>query len=207
MFYLLDSDAAKKLAQYDLLNELAFGLNCSLADFAILPQLRFQLKLNQPSKAMVKLGSAAALKAANELITAASEISVSQSDNPFLGLNCPDIDTGEQTLFAALYEQQEDELISGDKRAYIALAKVENALFIEGLWPRLLCLEEAFSILLRSHKFTAISEKVRARPDVDSALRIIFGISTANDLDAVMTGLLSYKQDLCSRTNQLYPVR
>lgn len=55
--YLLDSDAAKSLCQYLLLDELALALECPLSDFAILPQLRFQLRLNKPDAALKKLGS------------------------------------------------------------------------------------------------------------------------------------------------------
>lgn len=97
--YLLDSDAAKKLCQYQLLYELTVALGCSLGDFAVLPQLRFQLKLDKDDKALAKLGTQAAVDLARDLVASASSVEIeADAANPLLQLNRPDIDSGEATL-------------------------------------------------------------------------------------------------------------
>ncbi|NUT88448.1 hypothetical protein HNO91_18585 [Pseudomonas corrugata] len=124
--YLLDSDAARKLCQYELIEELIVLLGCVMGDVAVLPQLKFQLRLTNDAKALEKLGTADAVELARRLIATAREVEVSAaSANPLLELNRPDIDTGEATLFAAFWESADLSLVSGDKRAFIALSKVE----------------------------------------------------------------------------------
>ena len=125
--YLLDSDAAKSLCQYLLLDELALALECPLSDFAILPQLRFQLRLNKPDAALKKLGSQDAVVTAQRLVEAATEVQVvTDSANTILELNRPDIDSGEAILFAAVSQDEDDALITGDKRALIALSEISE---------------------------------------------------------------------------------
>lgn len=203
--YLLDSDAAKKLAQYDLLGYLTNAYQCELSDIAILPQLKFQLKLNNPTAALRKLGSEDAVIAAHALITSATEVSITNtSANPFLALSSPDIDSGEQVLFAAIYERDEYELISGDKRAYIALSKIQDQVVTEGIWSRLICLEEAVYAIVTTQDFSIASRKIRSRPDVDISLSIIFGRTTPNTLEDVKKGLMSYLKDLAVNTQNKY---
>lgn len=203
--YLLDSDAAKKICQYHLLHELANALSCSLGDFAVLPQLKFQLKLANDAKAFAKLGSVEAVNSARQLVNAASEVEVvAEVANPLLDLNRPDIDSGEAILFAALHGVDEAELISGDKRAFVALSKVDDLPVLEGLWARFICLEEAVYLILRSTDFQQVSEKIRARPEVDMAISISFGRARANPREAVIEALRGYMYSLVEDTNRKY---
>ncbi len=203
--YLLDSDAAKKICQYHLLHELASALNCAIGDFAVLPQLKFQLKLAKDEKALAKLGTEEAVALARQLIAAASEVEiVAEAANPLLQLNRPDIDSGEATLFAALHGNEEAELLSGDKRAYVALSKVDGMPVVDALWSRLICLEEAVYLIVRSIDFQLISEKIRARPEVDMAVSISFGRVIANPPDAVLEALQGYMQSLVEDTGGKY---
>lgn len=189
--FLLDSDAAKKLCQYGLVHELAEALECELSDFAVLPQLKFQLKLNSPDKALHKLGTQLAVDHAQELVEAASEVEISMSSVDVLALNRPDIDTGEATLFAAVIERVDDSLISGDKRAYIALATINGSSAVDEMWARLICLEEAMLLIVQISDFSIISNKVRARHDADSAVSFAFGRSVASTRDNVIDSLTS----------------
>lgn len=202
--YLLDSDAAKKICQYHLLHELAGALNCALNDFAVLPQLKYQLKLSRADKALAKLGTEEAVSLAQQLIGAASEVEVmAESANPLLQLNRPDIDSGEAVLFAALHDN-EAELLSGDKRAYIALAKVDGVPLVDALWAQLICFEEAMYLVLKHVDFQLVSDKVRARPDVDIAISISFGRAVANPLETVNGALLAYLRSLQADTGGKY---
>jgi hypothetical protein len=204
--YLLDSDAARCLCQYRLILELADALDCSLADFAILPQLRFQLKLGQP-KAIEKLGSAEAVEVAEQLVAAATEVAVSaNSANAMLLADRPDIDAGELILFAALCDEEDCTLITGDKRALIALSAFTQAP-IGAIWPRLICLEEAIAVIIKHNGLATVSMKIRARPEVNTAITLAFGHSLASPLSEVLEGLSSYVSDLMRATHGKYQLK
>lgn len=200
--YLLDSDVARKLCQYQLLHELARALECSLSGFAVLPQLAFQLRLREPNAALKKLGSIEAIALAAELVSLANvvELKVEQS-NYALSIERPDIDSGEAVLFAALHQSDQDSLLSGDKRAFVALSKINDELVDGRMWARMICLEEAIMIILKEEPFELVSEKVRARADVDSALSFAFGRFQASAQDGVIEALSSYARALERNTD------
>lgn len=195
--YLLDSDVARKLCQYQLVHELVRALNCSLSGFAVLPQLAFQLRLRDPNAALKKLGSAEAVALATELVSLANivELKVEQS-NHALNIERPDIDSGEAVLFAALHQNDQYSLLSGDKRAFVALSKINDEPVAGCIWARMICLEEAIMIILREESFELVSAKVRARSDVDSALSSTFGRSQASAQESVLEALSSYVRAL-----------
>ncbi|MFS2158206.1 hypothetical protein ACCD10_12700 [Pseudomonas sp. Pseusp122] len=203
--YLLDSDAARKLCQYELIEELIVLLGCTIGDVAVLPQLKFQLRLANDVKALEKLGTENAVDLAKRLIASAQEVEVSAtSANPLLELNRPDIDTGEAILFAALSERSDSSLVSGDKRAFVALSKVNGVPMIDGLWARMLCLEEALLWLARDGDFPKVSERVRNRLDVDTSIGISFGRSTPAAQQTVIDALQSYIDHLKQQTSGKY---
>ncbi|MGG5283504.1 hypothetical protein ACQZ2G_05775 [Pseudomonas viridiflava] len=203
--YLLDSDAARKLCQYELIEELIVLLGCTIGDVAVLPQLKFQLRLANDVEALEKLGTANAVDLAKRLIASAQEVEVSAtSANPLLELNRPDIDTGEAILFAALSERSDSSLVSGDKRAFVALSKVNGVPMIDGLWARMLCLEEALLWLARDGDFPKVSERVRNRLDVDTSIGISFGRSTPAAQQTVIDALQSYIDHLKQQTSGKY---
>lgn len=203
--FLLDSDVAKKICQYHLLHELANALGCGLEQFAVLPQLKFQLKLAKDDKALAKLGSEEAVALVRQLVAAAAEVEIdAEGANPLLQLNRPDIDSGEATLFAALHSNEESSLVSGDKRAFVALSKVNDMPVLDALWARIICLEEALHFILQSADFQVVSDKIRARPDVDTAVRLCFGGPIASAQGAVIEALQSYMRSLVADTNGKY---
>lgn len=195
--YLLDSDAARKLCQYQLIHELTRALECALADLAVLPQLIFQLRLNNPENALKKLGSEESVTMAIELVRHANTVEVlMEQSNHILDFDRPDIDSGEAVLFAALYQNAQDRLISGDKRAFVALSNVTDPISTEGIWARLICLEEAILLILEREGFDQVSAKVRARPDVDKAISLVFGRSQTANHASALEALTSYIKDL-----------
>ncbi|MDR5885966.1 hypothetical protein [Vreelandella janggokensis] len=204
---MLDSDAAKKICQYCLLDELASSLACSLDDFSVLPQLRYQLKINNREKSLEKLGSESALHEASKLIGHSSEVEVSQgAANLLLELNQPDIDSGEATLFAATYETGGD-FLSGDKRAFIAISKINGHDLIDALWLQFICFDEAMLLLVNKCCFDHISGKVRSRPDVDTAMSIAFGRSAPSHREETLSALNSYIGSLVNNTAGKYQLK
>lgn len=195
--YLLDSDAARKLCQYQLIHELTRALECALTDLAVLPQLIFQLRLNNPENALKKLGSNESVTMAIELVRHANTVEVLiEQSNHILDFERPDIDSGEAVLFAALYQNAQDRLISGDKRAFVALSNITDPIPTEGIWARLICLEEAILLILEREGFDLVSAKVRARSDVDKAISMVFGRTQAANHASVLEALNSYIKDL-----------
>jgi len=204
--YLLDSDAAKCMCQYGLMQDLATALNVRLSDFYILSQLRYQLHLNTPSKALKKLGTADAVKQAELLVAHAGEVIVLiESANYLLLQGTPDIDGGELALFAAMSDQPNSGLITGDKRSLIALCKVEG-LSTGFSWARIMCTEEAIRRLIKHFGWQHVSDKIRARPDVNTGLSLIFGRSSPAAEQCVHEGLASYLNALAADTNGKYMV-
>lgn len=199
--YLLDSDAAKALCQYGLIEDLAIALGVELSDFSILAQLRYQLHVANPAKALIKLGSELAMAQVNLLVSKASEVVVLiESANYALLEGTPDVDGGELAMFAAICDDDTAGLITGDKRSLVALCKVEGAIQKSFSWAQILCLEEAIAILLGHFGWSYVSERVRLRPDVNSAISTIFGRSAAADETTISDGFQSYLKDLQAKT-------
>jgi hypothetical protein len=187
-----------------LMDELRHGIGCTLADLAVLPQLRFQLHLGG-AKALTKLGTTEAVAAAEALVAQASEIAITPvMANLMLALNRRDIDSGEQVLFAAVLAQPGDHLFSGDKRAFISLSQLDD---VDAIWPSLSCMEELMYRVILAHEFAPVSAKIRARPDADMALSMVFGRSEPAAQDSVIEGLDSYLSDLTDDTAGKYVIQ
>lgn len=199
--YLLDSDIARKMAQYTLIDDMVTCLRCEHSDLAVLPQLKFQLRIGT-AKALQILGGEDAVEAATKLIGAAQEISLGpEAANTILKLNRPDIDSGEQVLFAALLLDSSRHLISGDKRAMVALSLIET---IDQVWASLRCLEELVLFMVHHMAFDALSASIRGRADADIALSIVFGRSQEAPKAHVIEGLGSYLNQLIQDTGGRY---
>jgi hypothetical protein len=206
MIYLIDNDAIKKLAQYNLLTELCSAYDVQPNNFAVLPELKFQLKLKNKPKAVEKLGDESSFNRLVEFLKLAQEVIVHKTDsaNEILKLNQSNLDFGEQTLLAALSSNAESKMLSGDKRAFHAISKIEKTNVLSLLWPRFICLEEALHRILHNNDFSIVSNKVRSKPSVDNAIKIAFGVSNPSNRESVVCALSSYIQSLIESTNGLY---
>lgn len=202
--WLLDSDAAICLCKYVLVDDLARALGVPLMAICVLPQLRYQLHLASKEKALKKLGSELAFEQACRLVETAQEVSVLVSSaNQALLAATPDIDGGELALFAALLDSEQSGLITGDKRALVALSRLDGEP-TEVLWARLLCLEDAIALLVQRFGHSYVSAKIRPRLDANMALSIAFGRVTASDASSTAEGLNSYLRDLNLNTRAKY---
>ncbi|WP_363799854.1 hypothetical protein ABU614_07015 [Lysobacter firmicutimachus] len=203
--YLIDSDVARCMCSYELIEDLATALGVTLADFFVLSQLKYQLHLAKPAKALKKLGTSQAVQQAQRLVDQASEVVVmADSANYVLLDGTPDIDGGELALFAALCESPSTGLVTGDKRALVALCKVTGAIESAFTWAQILCLEEAIACLIAHFGLDHVSNKVRAHVGTNIALEMIFGRSRAATIEDVNEGLKSYLNDLVTETHGRY---
>ena len=205
--YFLDSDVVKKTAQYDLFNELISSYESEPHHFSVLPELKFQLHLAHKEKSVKKLGSENAFIALSTFLDSANEIELILTDaaNEILAIDQSNLDIGEQVLLAAVSSTDEGKMISGDKRAFISISKINYLQSIDSLWPYLICFEnELQKIILSQKPFEPISEKIRNRPDADNSIMIAFGVSSPTDIASVMQALESYINDLISKTSGKY---
>jgi hypothetical protein len=203
--YLIDSDVARCMCCYELIEDLATALGVGLEDFFVLSQLKYQLHLANPDKALKKLGSEEAVAQANRLVEEASEVVVmADSANYLLLEGTPDIDGGELALFAALCENPSTGLVTGDKRALIALCKVTGSMEGKFTWAQILCLEEAMALLVAHFGLAHVSDKVRRRAGANIAIELIFGKSQPAELADVNEGFKSYLTHLVSETQGKY---
>lgn len=205
--YLIDSDVAKKIAQYNLFNELANSYESELSLFSVLPELKYQLKLSNKDKCIKKLGSEQAYIALSQFLSSATEINFIPTDkaNQILDLDQSNLDIGEQVLLAAASSTEGSRVISGDKRAFVSISKINDFEPIEVLWPLLICFENALQrIVLFHNDFSAISKKVRGQPKTDSAIKVAFGVSVPANLESVVQALESYIGELIIKTDGKY---
>lgn len=203
--YLIDSDVARCMCTYGLIEDLATALGVELTDFFILSQLQYQLRLANPAKALKKLGSVEGVQQAKLLVENASEIEVmTESANYVLLDGTPGIDGGELALLAALCDNPDTGLVTGDKRALVALCLVAGPIESKFTWAQILCLEEAVARLVAHFGLDHVSRKVRAQPGANTALDMIFGKSQASKLEDVNAGFRSYLNDLLTQTQGKY---
>ncbi len=203
--YLIDSDVARCMCTYELIEDLATALGVGLEDFFVLSQLKYQLHLANAGKAQKKLGSAAAVAQAIKLVDQASEVVVmAESANYALLEGTPDIDGGELALFAALCDNPDTGLVTGDKRALIALCKVTGPIEANFTWAQILCLEEAMTRLVAHFGLAHVSDKVRSHAGANTAIELIFGKSQAAKASDVDEGFKSYLSHLVADTQGKY---
>lgn len=204
--YMLDSDAIRKLAQYDLLTELCYAYKTTPSNFLVLPELKFQLKLGDSAKAIKILGSKEAYQKLMLFLDEAGEITEfsSEAANEILNLRLPNLDSGEQVILAAMIADERHRMLSGDKKAFIAIARITHSYISENFWPRVICLEEALHAIINSNDFDLVSKKIRSKPRVDAAIKIAFGSSVATSFDSAVAALESYISYLIKDTNNKY---
>lgn len=129
---------------------------------------------------------------------------MSESANYVLLEGTPDIDGGELALFAALCENPSAGLVTGDKRALIALCKVTGPIEGRFTWAQILCLEEAMARLVAHFGLRHVSDKVRRHAGTNTAIEIIFGRTQPAKLQDVNRGFKSYLDDLVAETQGKY---
>lgn len=101
-----------------------------------------------------------------------------------------ELDGGESQLLAILIERRLALLLTGDKRAIVAIERIA-ADMLPG--PSIVCMEQVMTTLLGRIGLTRLRERVCAEPAVDQAMTSCFACrSTVVDAPSVEEGLRSY---------------
>jgi hypothetical protein len=118
------------------------------------------------------------------------------------------LDTGESQLCAILIVRHVPLLITGDKRAIIALENLLNShVSMAALIGRVRCFEQLIKLSLNAHSGPTIWTSICAHRDIDKALSICFSCASGNtDLDSVHMGLESYINALKAEAPQILSV-
>lgn len=101
-----------------------------------------------------------------------------------------ELDGGESQLLAMLIERRLPLLLTGDKRAIVAIERIAGDA-LPG--PSIACLEQVMTMLLRRIGLARLRERVCAEPSVDRALTLCFACRSAViEATSVEDGLRSY---------------
>ncbi|MGB3740189.1 MAG: hypothetical protein WA948_12660 [Pontixanthobacter sp.] len=104
-----------------------------------------------------------------------------------------DLDVGEAQLLAILIRREAVFLLTGDKRAVIAI----NQCMPEPARHRIVCLEQIMATIVRTTDHNDLRRRICAKPNVDRAMTACFSCSTPDvQPDDILAGLRSYCGDL-----------
>jgi hypothetical protein len=200
---LIDNDALLKLARYGLIDEALTVFGCTPADVNVLAAAKYSLL---PTKNRLRLckdeESVTRLEA---FLRTSKTVDTGSADPDILDVlnTIPNIDGGEAILFAVGATNRDSLVITGDKRSLAALCSHDSVTHVSNaLLGRVVSMEVLFLMLIE-RQFVLIQERVRAKPDVDKTLMIVFGVSVAVDFESVREGLDSYINSLRSKTGTL----
>lgn len=198
--YFVDNDVVIKFAQYDLLNDLVSALEITHQDIYLLKELAYVASFLDSGKGSEFFGCPDALARAQAFydVCNIAEISSAEIVRTILSFERTGLDAGELVLLGCLLENQNSQMITGDKRAIPKIDALvsEGRLHFSG--ARFISLEGAILLLISKLPFEYVSEKIRSRPDADSAITNCFGRTAAVDQNAALDGLSSYISSLDS---------
>jgi hypothetical protein len=111
------------------------------------------------------------------------------------------LDTGESQLLAVLVLRALPRLMTGDKRAIIAIERLLDAVeALADVTGKLTCLERLVKYAVTKGDAALIQEAICKEPDVDRTLSICFRcFSPERTIETVVEGLDSYISDLRQR--------
>jgi hypothetical protein len=203
MTALIDNDVLLKSACYRLLDELITA-NCDTVPIGYLAAARFVL-LKRIRRASLQgdpnvveaellgfLGKHEAVETTpKEQVLAATLETAAQN----IAVN---LDTGESQLVAVLVLRALPRLLTGDKRAIIAIDRlIDPAPEIGGVVGTVTCLEQLVKRALVQSDAVAIRTAVCDEPSIDRTLSICFGcLGSGQPLESILQGLDSYISDL-----------
>lgn len=199
---LLDNDVVLKVASFSLSEE---SLNVlvsedsppqmlSVGQFVVRGRIERNANLNDRSRAMTALENMLSviefIEPSDDEIAFAADIETEARQKNL------ELDSGESQLLAILAHRGFGALVTGDKRAIVAMAVVcpDIAKF------RVVCLEQLISAIVRATGFDDVRAKVCAEPNVDRAITTCFSCSRPSiSQTEAAAGLESYIRDLDRR--------
>jgi len=107
------------------------------------------------------------------------------------------LDAGESQLAAILVTRTIASMLTGDKRAIVAMEQLLQTIpQVQVLAGRVHCLEQAVRRLVQATDVATIRHAICAEPRVDKALTICFSCASPDSQPAVVAALSSYIDDL-----------
>lgn len=191
---LLDADAVSKLAYWELLAEVPSLFEVDWNACATLESVHHRAR-KAASGARDKLfptrkDGAYAVEHLKQMLPLPEP-----SDRIFKLQEIPQLDAGEAILMAVAADQNAL-VVSGDKRAMVAIGSHVRTSGSTDFDQRCICLEQILLMLLRSHGIEWLRRKICPRRGFDKAIDIIFGSQCDAHAEQVEQGLKSYINSL-----------
>ncbi|MFC6046779.1 hypothetical protein ACFPYM_02900 [Methylobacterium hispanicum] len=201
---IIDNDVVLKVCAYRHHGEMLAAFNVGGLSVSILNIARFTIRshLARPGRIIDRASTAAAfeellnyvelLEPTSEEIELAAELEERASSAAL------DFDTGESQLVAILISRAAALLVTGDKRAIVALAGIA----LHEVTGRVACLEQLVTVLLAGERYAGLRECVCAEPHADRAVTNCFACRNASvTVEDIFDGLSSYISHLRRETN------
>lgn len=192
---LLDNDVVLKVSCYSLAEEMLASLTrggtapamLGVGRYVVLGRLRRDARISDTQRASAAFAriakSVTLLEPDENELTVASELEAEANRRDL------DLDGGESQLLAILANRSCPLLLTGDKRAVIAIGMVA----CEMARGRIACLEQLLLHLVRLVGLDLVRPRICAEPDVDRAAAICFSCSRQQTAsDEVLQALRSY---------------
>jgi hypothetical protein len=199
-----DNDILLKLAAYDLAELALAALGIPAGEMRVLSTARFTFHGKDAVKGRARFG-AEVYDRLHRLLARLSPITDAPDPKWEATMaSVPGLDVGEALIFASAAPDTEALVLIGDKRALAALAGDPRCSELAAnLAGRILCWEQLLAALLRVAPFATVRDRIAARPEGDTATRIVFGAHGDASEEAVREGLHSYVADLRKQTGRL----
>ncbi|WP_293778434.1 hypothetical protein [uncultured Oxalicibacterium sp.] len=200
---LIDTDVLYKTSIYGLLNHLLADLPYKSESCSMLGAAKFmvgkKLAKKPPTRgAEIALAEFAdALKRISALEPSEEEISLAAELEFRAQKLALELDGGESLLCAVLLKRQCTYMMSGDKRAMVALGAMSDDDIANGMQGKFLCLEQVIEYLLSRLGYDVLKTAVCGEANADKAISNCFSCGSQNtDSDSCQQGLQSYIGDL-----------
>lgn len=203
MMALVDNDILLKGACYRLLNH-HLTTDCGAKRIGYLAAARFVLskrilRARLRGNAAEAVAELVSFLAKHEAIETTAEEQTLAASLEAMAQEIPvNLDAGESQLLAVLVLRAHPALITGDKRAIIAIDRLLDATTaLAQVIGRVTCLEQLVRRAAMKSDASAIQEAICKEPEVDRALSICFScFSSERTVEAVVQALDSYISDL-----------
>lgn len=192
---LLDNDVVLKSCTYQCQDEVANIASRSDGPAAVLTVATYAIRSRLERSTSIN-DKAAALAAFDSMLQKITKIEATEAEVAIAGeleeqasASGLELDVGESLLLAILLERNCSYLLTGDKRAITAIAKLKP----NETGRRILCLEMLIAALLHHIPHAELRARVCAEPTADKAITNCFGCSAAEVTEHdILAGLGSY---------------
>lgn len=202
----LDNDVVLKACAYRYHDEVVAATTLHGNPPAMLGIARFTLRsrLSRPCGIADREGATVAL---DQLLAKVSLLNPTQSEIDLAAeleeraaAHALEFDTGESQLVAILLLRGKALLVTGDKRAIIAL----SSMVLTEVRGRIASFEQLVIILLAKHQHDEVRQRVCVEPDADKAMTACFACSTPSvSVEDILAGLTSYTEHLRKGTGDM----